>query len=75
MDIVIEDGNFVGMPFVLFSGEKWIKNQGSDFYVDFSAASKLALKVSMLLNLLDITCIHLDSRFGVLLACYLFRCF
>ncbi|NP_001234405.2 glucan water dikinase isoform X1 [Solanum lycopersicum] len=46
LDIVIEDGNFVGMPFVLFSGEKWIKNQGSDFYVDFSAASKLALKAA-----------------------------
>ncbi|KAH0756297.1 hypothetical protein KY290_026567 [Solanum tuberosum] len=46
LDIVIEDGNFVGMPFVLLSGEKWIKNQGSDFYVDFSAASKLALKAA-----------------------------
>lgn len=45
LDIVIEDGNFVGMPFVLLSGEKWIKNQGSDFYVDF-AASKPALKAA-----------------------------
>ncbi|KAM3202848.1 alpha-glucan water dikinase, chloroplastic [Capsicum annuum] len=46
LDIVIEDGNFVGMPFVLLSGEKWIKNQGSDFYVDFGAASKPALKAA-----------------------------
>ncbi|CAN4124012.1 unnamed protein product [Withania somnifera] len=44
LDIVIEDDNFVGMPFVLLSGEKWIKNQGSDFYVDFGAASKPALQ-------------------------------
>ncbi|XP_055810349.1 alpha-glucan water dikinase, chloroplastic isoform X2 [Solanum dulcamara] len=46
LDIVIEDDNFVGMPFVLLSGEKWIKNQGSDFYVDFGAASKPALKAA-----------------------------
>ena len=24
------------MPFVLLSGETWIKNNGSDFYLDFS---------------------------------------
>lgn len=35
LEIAIEDEDFVGMPFVLLSGEKWIKNNGSDFYVDF----------------------------------------
>ncbi|RAL51823.1 hypothetical protein DM860_010541 [Cuscuta australis] len=36
LEIKIEDENFVGMPFVLLCGEKWIKSNGSDFYVDFS---------------------------------------
>ncbi|CAH9102815.1 unnamed protein product [Cuscuta europaea] len=36
LEITTEDKNFVGMPFVLLCGEKWIKNNGSDFYVDFS---------------------------------------
>ncbi|XP_022735440.1 alpha-glucan water dikinase, chloroplastic-like isoform X2 [Durio zibethinus] len=35
-EMEIEDGNFKGMPFVLLSGGKWIKNNGSDFYVEFS---------------------------------------
>ncbi|XP_009631505.1 alpha-glucan water dikinase, chloroplastic isoform X1 [Nicotiana tomentosiformis] len=46
LDIVIEDDDFVGMPFVLLSGGRWIKNQGSDFYVDFGSASKPALKAA-----------------------------
>ncbi|KAJ8569764.1 hypothetical protein K7X08_006341 [Anisodus acutangulus] len=46
LDIVIEDDNFVGMPFVLLSGGRWIKNQGADFYVDFGAASKAACKAA-----------------------------
>lgn len=73
MDIVIEDGNFVGMPFVLLSGEKWIKNQGSDFYVDFGAASKPALKVSLLPNLLNITCYTFG--FGIFVFSWLVICF
>ncbi|XP_019166630.1 PREDICTED: alpha-glucan water dikinase, chloroplastic-like [Ipomoea nil] len=35
LEIAIEDEDYVGMPFVLLCGEKWIKNSGSDFYVDF----------------------------------------
>lgn len=73
LDIVIEDDNFVGMPFVLLSGEKWIKNQGSDFYVDFGAASKPALKVFLLPNLLKITCY--TFVFGVLVFCWPVICF
>ena len=41
----IEDGNFKGMPFVLVSGGKWIKNNGSDFYVEFSQKFKQVQKV------------------------------
>lgn len=73
LDIVIEDDNFVGMPFVLLSGEKWIKNQGSDFYVDFSVASKPALKVSWLPNLLNIT--YYAFRFSVLVFSWPIICF
>ncbi|KAK9060237.1 hypothetical protein SSX86_020941 [Deinandra increscens subsp. villosa] len=39
LEIEIGEG-FVGMPFVLFSGNKWIKNNGSDFYVEFIAPKK-----------------------------------
>ncbi|KAK9021676.1 hypothetical protein V6N11_011655 [Hibiscus sabdariffa] len=40
IELEIEDGNFKGLPFVLLSGEKWIKNNGSDFYVEFSQKFK-----------------------------------
>ncbi|XP_059633696.1 alpha-glucan water dikinase, chloroplastic isoform X2 [Cornus florida] len=40
LEIEIEDDNFVGMPFVLLSSGNWIKNNGSDFYVEFSVGSK-----------------------------------
>ncbi|KAI3816782.1 hypothetical protein L1987_16486 [Smallanthus sonchifolius] len=39
LEIEIGEG-FVGMPFVLFSGNKWIKNNGSDFYVEFTGPKK-----------------------------------
>ncbi|KAK6160209.1 hypothetical protein DH2020_003590 [Rehmannia glutinosa] len=39
LEITIEDNNFVGMPFVLLSGGNWIKNGGSDFYVEFNTGS------------------------------------
>ncbi|KAJ0678495.1 putative alpha-glucan, water dikinase [Helianthus annuus] len=39
LEIEIGEG-FVGMPFVLFSGSKWIKNNGSDFYVEFIGPKK-----------------------------------
>ncbi|TVU11220.1 hypothetical protein EJB05_44793, partial [Eragrostis curvula] len=38
VEIDLDDGGYKGMPFVLRSGETWIKNNGSDFYLDFSAA-------------------------------------
>ncbi|KAL4347574.1 hypothetical protein GQ457_17G013530 [Hibiscus cannabinus] len=40
IELEIEDGNFKGLPFVLLSGDKWIKNNGSDFYVEFSQKFK-----------------------------------
>ncbi|XVF02510.1 hypothetical protein REPUB_Repub04eG0181600 [Reevesia pubescens] len=44
IEIEIEDGKFKGMPFVLMSGGKWIKNKGSDFYVEFSERFKQVQK-------------------------------
>ncbi|XP_057774579.1 alpha-glucan water dikinase, chloroplastic isoform X2 [Salvia miltiorrhiza] len=38
LEIAVEDENFVGMPFVLLSGGNWIKNSGSDFYVEFKTS-------------------------------------
>ncbi|XP_051122172.1 alpha-glucan water dikinase, chloroplastic isoform X2 [Andrographis paniculata] len=40
LEITIEDDNFVGMPFVLVAGGNWIKNQGSDFYIEFKTGSR-----------------------------------
>ncbi|CAI0431048.1 unnamed protein product [Linum tenue] len=42
--IEIEDDSFVGMPFVLLSKGNWIKNKGSDFYVEFASAPKQVQK-------------------------------
>lgn len=40
IEIEIEDENYKGMPFVLVSGGNWIKNKGSDFYIEFSVGPK-----------------------------------
>lgn len=45
LEIVVEEGNFVGMTFVLLSGGNWVKDRGSDFYVEFGSQSKLVQKV------------------------------
>ncbi|XAR65093.1 Alpha-glucan, water dikinase [Bertholletia excelsa] len=44
LEIEIDDDSYIGMPFVLLSGQNWIKNNGSDFYVQFSVVSKQAQK-------------------------------
>uniref|UniRef100_A0A0E0LBX9 Uncharacterized protein n=1 Tax=Oryza punctata TaxID=4537 RepID=A0A0E0LBX9_ORYPU len=36
VEIELDDGGYKRMPFVLRSGETWMKNNGSDFYLDFS---------------------------------------
>ncbi|GAB2280495.1 hypothetical protein Dimus_015122 [Dionaea muscipula] len=40
LEIQIEGSDFVGMPFVLLSSGNWIKDNGSDFYIDFTATPK-----------------------------------
>nr|GEX73905.1 alpha-glucan water dikinase 1, chloroplastic-like isoform X2 [Tanacetum cinerariifolium] len=45
LELEIGDGNYVGMPFVLFSGKRWIKNNGSDFYVEFGGPKKAIKEV------------------------------
>lgn len=52
IEIVIEDRDFVGMPFVLHSGGKWLKNNGADFYIQFAAESRKAKKVIVRFKLL-----------------------
>nr|AIR93787.1 glucan water dikinase [Kalanchoe fedtschenkoi] len=44
LDVEIEDATFVGMPFVLVSGSNWIKNNGNNFYIEFSGGPKQAQK-------------------------------
>ncbi|KAL3819264.1 hypothetical protein ACJIZ3_005169 [Penstemon smallii] len=44
LEIKIQDEDFVGMPFVLLSGGNWMKNSGSDFYVEFNTGAKEVLK-------------------------------
>ncbi|TVU30245.1 hypothetical protein EJB05_21855 [Eragrostis curvula] len=36
LEIELDDDSYKGMPFVLRSNETWIKNNTSDFYLDFS---------------------------------------
>lgn len=40
VEIEFEGDDFGGMPFVLISAGNWIKEKGSDFYVDLSVKSK-----------------------------------
>nr|TKW21402.1 hypothetical protein SEVIR_4G161000v2 [Setaria viridis]TKW21403.1 hypothetical protein SEVIR_4G161000v2 [Setaria viridis] len=44
VEIELDDGGYKGMPFVLRSGETWIKNNGSDFYLDFSTRDTRNIK-------------------------------
>lgn len=46
LDIEVEDDTYKGMPFVLLSGEKWINNNGSNFYVEFDGGKKQIQKVT-----------------------------
>ncbi|KAL8227483.1 hypothetical protein R6Q57_015067 [Mikania cordata] len=39
-ELEIEEGIFVGMPFVLRHGENWVKINDSDFYVEFAETMK-----------------------------------
>ncbi|GFP88008.1 alpha-glucan water dikinase chloroplastic [Phtheirospermum japonicum] len=39
LEITIEDDKFVGMPFVLLSGGNWVKDAGSDFYVELNTGT------------------------------------
>ncbi|CAF2115941.1 unnamed protein product [Brassica napus] len=39
-ELEVEGDSFKGMPFVLNVGERWIKNNDSDFYVDFAKEEK-----------------------------------
>nr|GEX14501.1 alpha-glucan water dikinase 1, chloroplastic-like isoform X2 [Tanacetum cinerariifolium] len=36
LELELEEGSFVGMPFVLRHGDNWFKNNDSDFYVEFN---------------------------------------
>ncbi|XP_068639129.1 alpha-glucan water dikinase, chloroplastic-like [Aristolochia californica] len=44
IEIEVDGANFVGLPFVLLSNGRWINNNGSDFYVEFSSQVEKAMK-------------------------------
>lgn len=44
MEIELEDESYIGMPFVLHAGGNWIKDKGSDFYIQFVTESKQVQK-------------------------------
>ncbi|KAM1102978.1 hypothetical protein ACFX19_011736 [Malus domestica] len=44
LEIEVEADSFKGMPFVLNASGTWMKNQGSNFYVDFGVERKKAQK-------------------------------
>ncbi|CAL0313184.1 unnamed protein product [Lupinus luteus] len=41
LDIEVEDDTFKGMPFVILSDGKWIKNNGSNFYIEFGGKKQI----------------------------------
>ncbi|KAE9597974.1 hypothetical protein Lal_00029603 [Lupinus albus] len=41
LDVEVEDDTFKGMPFVILSGGKWIKNNGSNFYIEFGGKKQI----------------------------------
>ncbi|GAV71559.1 PPDK_N domain-containing protein [Cephalotus follicularis] len=43
-EIEIDEDRFIGMPFVLLCGGNWIRNEGSDFYVEFVQGVKQVKK-------------------------------
>lgn len=56
------------MPFVLVSGGNWIKNKGSDFYIEFSVGPKPVQKV--------VPCFILQGvSFMIGLSRFVFGCF
>lgn len=44
VEININEGRYDGIPFVLCSNGHWIKNKGSDFYVEFGGRTTKVLK-------------------------------
>lgn len=46
IEIEIDGGDYNGMPFVLLSDGKWMKNNGSDFYIDFGSETTKSWKVA-----------------------------
>ncbi|CAA0819704.1 Alpha-glucan water dikinase 1- chloroplastic [Striga hermonthica] len=38
LEIIIEDDKYVGIPFVLLSDGNWVKNGGSDFYIELNTS-------------------------------------
>lgn len=48
VEIEIDGDDYVGVPFVLVSDGYWIKNNDSNFYVDFRAGSLKPKKVGRL---------------------------
>lgn len=41
MDIEVDDDTFKGIPFVILSEGNWIKNNGSNFYIEFTEKKQI----------------------------------
>lgn len=41
MDIEVDDDTFKGIPFVILSDGEWIKNNGSNFYIEFGGKKQI----------------------------------
>ncbi|TKY58675.1 Alpha-glucan water dikinase [Spatholobus suberectus] len=41
LDIEVDDDTFKGMPFVIQSDGKWMKNNGSNFYIEFGGKKQI----------------------------------
>lgn len=45
MEIDVDEGDYVGLPFVLLSDGQWIKNYEADFYVELRSRPRKTRKV------------------------------
>jgi len=41
LDIEVDDDTFKGIPFVILSDGEWIKNNGSNFYIEFGGKKQI----------------------------------
>ena len=70
VELEIEKTEFTGLSFVLLADGKWIKNDGSDFHIDFISETIRIPKASLSLSLsLSLSHTHTHTHKCILYIC------